>query len=279
MGEHQVSTQTSRLDGKVALVTGGAKGIGRGIARRFAREGASVLIVDRDVDTGATTAKEIESFGGVSSFLATDVTQRDQVVASVQTAVERYGRLDILVNDAIALSPNVLLEQKTDDMLDSVLRVGLWGTWWTMHAAFPVMRDQGGGRIINFYSIDAEAAAWLHADYNLTKDAIRSLTRSAAVEWARFGILVNALAPAAKGTIYRELVSSAPELETLFDSAVPLGYIGDPEEDIAPAAVFLASEDARYITGETLHVDGGMHLPRYPSRPADLTAFDAPARG
>ena len=274
-----MSTQTSRLDGKVALVTGGAKGIGRGIARRFAREGASVLIVDRDVDTGATTAKEIESFGGVSSFLATDVTQRDQVVASVQTAVERYGRLDILVNDAIALSPNVLLEQKTDDMLDSVLRVGLWGTWWTMHAAFPVMRDQGGGRIINFYSIDAEAAAWLHADYNLTKDAIRSLTRSAAVEWARFGILVNALAPAAKGTIYRELVSSAPELETLFDSAVPLGYIGDPEEDIAPAAVFLASEDARYITGETLHVDGGMHLPRYPSRPADLTAFDAPARG
>lgn len=266
-------TAVERLSGKVAVVTGGARGIGRGIARRFAAEGAAVVIADNDKDAGVATADEVRDLGGDCTFVVTDVTQREQVVAAVETARRGHGGLDILVNDAISLSPNVLLEQKTDAMLDSVLKVGLWATWWAMQAAFPIMRDAGGGRVINLYSIDAEAAAWLHADYNVTKEAIKGLTRSAAMEWARHGILVNAIAPVAKGTVYGDLVAANPGFEAALDGMVPLGYVGDPEEDIAPVAVFLAGDDGRYVTGEVIHVDGGMHLPRYQSRPANLEAL------
>jgi len=259
-----------RLDGKISLVTGGGKGIGRGIARRYAREGATVLIAEIDEEAGTATAAELGDLGGEGSFIPTDVGRKEQIGAAVRTAVDRHGRLDVLVNNAIALSPNVVLEEKTDEMLSGVLSAGLWATWWSMRAAMPAMRENGGGRIINFYSIDAEAAAWLHADYNLTKEAIRGLTRSAAVEWARYGILVNAIAPAAKGTVYEQLCEAVPGFGEMAAGMNPLGRVGDPEEDIAPVAVFLASEDARYVTGETIHVDGGQHLPRYNSKPPNL---------
>ncbi|WP_018636346.1 SDR family NAD(P)-dependent oxidoreductase [Parafrankia elaeagni] len=241
---------TGRLAGKAALVTGAGKGIGRGIARRFAREGAAVLVAEIDEAAGASVAAEIAELGGQAVFLPCDVREKQQVVTAVEETSQRFGSLDILVNNAIALSPNVVLEEKSDEMLSSVLTSGLWATWWAMRAALPAMRAAGGGRIINFYSIDAEAGAWLHSDYNAVKDAIRGLTRSAAMEWARDNVLVNAIAPAVAGN--------------------PLGRVGDPEEDIAPVAVFLASEDARYVTGETIHVDGGQHLPRYQSRPPGL---------
>ncbi|MGV2582910.1 UNVERIFIED_CONTAM: SDR family oxidoreductase [Mycobacterium avium subsp. hominissuis] len=269
-------TVEGRLDGKVALVTGAGNGIGRGIARRFAREGAHVVLADIDTDAGNAVAAEIERLGARGHFVETDVSDKDQVIAAVDEATSTYGRLDIVVNDAMALSPNVLLEHKSDAMLESVLKIGLWGTWWSMHAAFPWMREQGGGRIVNFYSVDSDAGTWLHVDYNLTKAAIQSLTRSAAVEWARFNITVNAIAPVAKSCGYYALIREQPDMEAALDATVPLGHIGDPENDIAPAAVFLASDDARYITGETLNVDGGMHLQRYSSRPQDLSAFTCP---
>ena len=259
-----------RLDGKVALVTGAGKGIGRGIARRYGREGATVILAEIDEQAGRTTAEEIVGLGAQATFVATDVGDRSQMEAAVRRAVDDHGRLDILVNNAIALSPNVVLEEKTDEMLDRVLHTGLWATWWSMRAAMSTMRAQGGGRIINFYSIDAEAAAWLHADYNVTKDAIRGLTRSAAAEWGRYGILVNLIAPAAAGTVFEELSNAIPGFAEMAAAMNPLGRIGDPEEDIAPVAVFLASDDARYVTGETIHVDGGIHLPRYNSKPQDL---------
>lgn len=263
-----------QLEGKIALVTGGAKGIGRGVCRRFAREGAIVTLADIDVASGEETAASLGELGSKGAFVRTDVTERDQVRGAVEQAVREHGRLDILVNDAISLSPNILLEQKTDDMLDHVLRSGLWATWWAMQAAFPTMRDQGGGQIVNFYSIDAEAGAWLHADYNVTKDAIKGLTRSAAVEWGRFNIRVNAIAPAAQGTIFKELAANIPGFAETAAGMNPLGRVGDPEDDVAPAVVFLASDDSRYITGETLHVDGGQHLPRYVSKPPDLSVFE-----
>ena len=258
------------LSGKTALVTGGGAGIGRGIARGFAREGAAVVIAEINETNGRTTAQEIEQLGGRALFVKTDVGNREDVIAAVHSAITGFGGLDILVNNAIALSPNVLLEQKTDAMLEGVLRTGLWATWWAMHAALPAMQKQGGGRIINFYSIDAEAGAWLHADYNLTKSAIRDLTRSAAMEWARFNILVNAIAPAAAGTVFDQLSREHPGFAQACAKMNPLGRVGDPEEDIAPVAVFLASEASRYVTGETIHVDGGLHIPRYSSRPENL---------
>jgi NAD(P)-dependent dehydrogenase (short-subunit alcohol dehydrogenase family) len=141
------------------------------------------------------------------------------------------------------------------------------------------MRDAGSGRIVNFYSIDAEAGAWLHADYNIGKDAVLGFTRSAAAEWARHGIRVNAVAPVAAGTVFRELTASVPGFEAQAAAMNPTGRVGDPEQDIAPVVLFLAGEDSRYMTGELVHVDGGQHLPRYQSRPSDLSVFEEALAG
>ena len=218
-------------------------------------------------------AAELEALGAQSLFIRTDVSNKAEVETAVAATIKRFGRLDILVNNASKLSPNVLLEQKTDEMLKETLGVGTWATWWFMQLAMPIMRDQGGGRIINFLSVDAEAGAWLHADYNMMKGAIEALTRSAAMEWGRFKILVNAIAPVAAGTVYDELTRSIPGFEQMAAAMNPLGRVGDPEEDIAPVAVFLGSEACRYVTGEVIHVDGGMHVPRYHSKPGDLPSF------
>jgi NAD(P)-dependent dehydrogenase (short-subunit alcohol dehydrogenase family) len=260
----------SRLSGRVALVTGGGKGIGRGIARLFAREGATVVVADIDAEAGQTTAEELAGLGTPGEFVHTDVTDKESVLAAVARATEGHGRLDVLVNNAVKLSPNILLEQKTDEMLESLLRSGVKATWWAMQAAFPTMREQGRGRIVNMYSIDAEAGAWLRGDYIASKQAILGLTRSAAVEWARHGITVNALAPAAAGSVFEEYARQDPGFVEMSARIKPMGRVGYPEPDIAPVAVFLASDDASYLTGEVIHVDGGLHLPRYNNKPADL---------
>jgi NAD(P)-dependent dehydrogenase (short-subunit alcohol dehydrogenase family) len=259
-----------RLDGKVAVITGAGKGIGRGIARRFAREGAAVVVAELDDAAGKQVAEDIEQAGGRAMFVHTDVGDKAQIGAAVASAVSGFGRLDVLVNNAITLSPNVPIEDKTDADLDAQLRTGLWAAWWSMRAALPHFREQGGGRIINFYSIDAEAAAWLHVDYNMTKEAIRGLTRSAAAEWGRYNVLVNAIAPAAQGTVFEQLSQAIPGFAEMSAAQNPLGRVGDPEADIAPVAVFLASDDSRYVTGEVIHVDGGQHLPRYNSKPPGI---------
>jgi NAD(P)-dependent dehydrogenase (short-subunit alcohol dehydrogenase family) len=265
------------LDGKVAVITGAGSGIGRGIARRFVREGASVVIAEVNADNGEKTAAEIRrDIADRAVFVRTDVRSKEDIERAIRTAVECFGGLDTLVNNAIALSPNILLEQKTDDMLDGVLRSGLWGTWWAMRASLSEMKKRGGGRIVNFYSIDADVAAWLHADYNLTKAAIQGLTRSAAAEWGRFNILVNAIAPTAAGTVFVELCEKIPGFGAAAAAQNPLGRVGDPEQDIAPVVVFLASDLARYVTGETINVDGGMNMSGYHSRPADLATLERP---
>jgi NAD(P)-dependent dehydrogenase (short-subunit alcohol dehydrogenase family) len=266
------------LDGKVALITGAGRGVGRGIARGLARAGAAVVIAEISQEHGARAAAEIRAeISDRALFVHTDVQRKDHIERAIRTTVEHFGGLDVLVNNAIALSPNILLEQKSDDMLDGVLKSGLWATWWAMRAALPEMQKRGGGRIVNFYSSDAEVAAWLHADYNLTKAAIQGLTRSAAVEWGRFNILVSAIAPTAAGTVFVELCEKIPGFSAAVSGQNPLGRVGDPELDIAPVVVFLASEMARYVTGETINVDGGMNMPGYHSRPADIAALERAA--
>jgi NAD(P)-dependent dehydrogenase (short-subunit alcohol dehydrogenase family) len=259
------------LDGKVAIVTGAGAGIGRGVARVFVREGAKVMVAELNQANGTKTVEDIRrDIGGDVEFVHADIGDAGSCAAAVQATVDRFGGFDVLVNNASALTPNVLLEDKTDAMLARTLGVGLWGTWWMMRASLPHLKARGGGRIINFYSIDTDAAAWLHADYNATKGAIQGLTRSAAVEWGRFNILVNAIAPAAIGTVYAQLCEENPGFGEAMSALNPLGRVGDPETDIAPALVFLASDMSRYITGETINVDGGQHLPRYNSKPAGL---------
>lgn len=259
------------LENKVAIVTGAGRGIGRGIARRYVAEGARVAVVERSVEHGRAVVAEIEAESpGRALFIEADVSEKAQVQAAVAATVDHFGGLDILVNNASALTPNVLLEQKSDAMLAQTLGAGMWGTWWFMQTAMPHFKARGGGRIINFYSIDADAAAWLHADYNMSKSAILGLSRSAAVEWARFNILTNIIAPAAAGTVFEQLERDHPGFGAMAAAGNPLGRVGDPEADIAPVAVFLASEMSRYVTGQLINVDGGQHLPRYDSRPADL---------
>ena len=264
------------LDGKVVLVTGGGKGLGAGIARRMAREGARIVIAELDAEAGEQTAAAIAHDCGVETLaVQTDISDKAQVEAVVAAAVDRFGGLDTLVNNAAMLSPNILMEAKSDEMLARTLGVALWGSWWGMRAAMPHMRARGGGAVVNFYSIDAETGAWLHADYNIAKSAILGLTRSAAVEWGRFNIRVNAIAPTGLGTVFAELVRDVPGFLEMATATNPLGWAGDPENDIGPAVVFLASEMSRFVTGEMIHVDGGQNLPGYSSKPADLAAVEA----
>ncbi len=258
------------LTGKVALVTGAGGGIGQGVARRFAREGATVVIAEIDRASGMQVAREVEELGARALFVPTDVMQKAAVCAAVEAAVAAFGGLDILVNNAFVPTPNVLLEDKTDEMLDQTLTSTIKATWWAMRAALPHMRARGGGKIVNFYSIDVDIGAWLHADYNTAKAGIVGLTRSAAAEWGRYNINVNAIAPTAMGATFHKLAAENPGFAERAAAMRPAGRCGDPEDDIGPVVVFLASDMARYVTGESIHVDGGLHLPGYNSRPAHV---------
>ncbi|MDB5425184.1 MAG: family oxidoreductase [Phenylobacterium sp.] len=264
------------LDGKVALITGGGAGIGRGVARRFVREGAAVVIAEFDVAACAGVERELtEELGGRALVLKTDVGARAQIEAAVRAGVERFGGVDILVNNAFSLAPRVLLEHKTDAILDKTLKGGLWAAWWAMRAAKPSMVARGGGSVINFYSIEVQTAAWLDADYIVNKAALLGLTRSAAHEWGRFNIRVNAIAPAAMGQAFHRMAAEIPGYAEAAADRKPLRRNGDPEADIAPVALFLASDMARFVTGELIHVDGGLHMPGYDSRPPNLADLEA----
>ena len=267
---------TRLLEGKVAIVTGGAKGLGHGISLAMAKEGASLLITGRDGAATDKVAAEIRSqFGTPAIGMSADMGVKDQVDAMVQRAVDEFGGLDSLVTNASTLSPNVLLEHKTDENLRDTLAMGVWGTWWAMRAALPHLKARGGGTVVNFYSIDADTGAWLHSDYNINKMGILGLTRSAAVEWGRFNIRVNAIAPTGLGQVFAQLVKDVPGFLDMATANNPLKRAGDPEQDIGPVVVFLASEMSRFITGEMINVDGGQNLPGYVSVPHNLAELEA----
>jgi NAD(P)-dependent dehydrogenase (short-subunit alcohol dehydrogenase family) len=268
---------TGLLEGKVAIVTGGAKGLGAGISRRMAREGAKVVITGRDGAAAEAAAEAITRNHGVEALgFSCDMGAKDEVEAMVARTVDRFGRLDSLVTNASLLSPNVLLENKTDEMLRQTLEIGTWGTWWAMRAAFPYLKERGG-TIVNFYSIDAQTGAWLHSDYNMNKGAILALTRSAAVEWGRFNIRVNAIAPTGMGQVFAQLAKDVPGFLDMATANNPLLRAGDPDDDIGPVVVFLASEMSRFITGELINVDGGQNLPGYVSKPHNLAELEGSA--
>ncbi|MFI0479132.1 SDR family NAD(P)-dependent oxidoreductase [Actinomadura sp. 9N215] len=246
-----------RLTGRVAVVTGAGDGIGRGVARRFAAEGANVLVAELNAETGARVAAEL---GPSARFVRTDVTDKAQVHAMIAAAVETWGRVDVLVNNAWGAGTVSRVETKTDEQLASGFAMGYYGPLWAMQAAFPHMRARRYGRVINMCSLNGVNAHMGTLEYNSAKEALRTLTRTAAREWAATGVVVNAICPGAKSASFRRIASAHPEIEAAADRANPMGRLGDPEADIAPVAVFLASEDARYLTGNTLFADGGSHI-------------------
>ncbi|NEA25250.1 SDR family NAD(P)-dependent oxidoreductase [Actinomadura bangladeshensis] len=245
------------LDGRVAVVTGAGDGIGRGVARRFAAEGARVLVAELNEETGAAVAAEI---GENARFVRTDVTDRAQVEAMVAAAVETWGSVDVLVNNAWGAGTVSRVEHKTDQQLARGFAMGYYGPLWAMQAAFPHMKARGWGRVVNMCSLNGVNAHMGTLEYNSAKEALRTLTRTAAREWAPTGVVVNAICPGAKSAAFRRMAAEHPEIEAAADRANPMGRLGDPETDIAPVAVFLASEGARYLTGNTLFADGGSHI-------------------
>ncbi len=246
-----------RLEKRVAIVTGAGQGVGRGIARAFAREGARVVIVDLNPESGGQVVEEVKELGEEAQFIGCDVTDRASVDATVRQTVEQFGRLDILVNNAQRAphTPVPLLDHD-DAIIDLCFDTGFRGSFYFMQAAHPHLAERGG-KIINIASGAGLQGMEGQAAYGATKEAIRALSKTAAREWAKDGINVNIICPLANSPGVAKLLKAAPEMEARITRGNPIARIGDCEEDIGPVAVFLASDDARYVTGHTLPADGG----------------------
>jgi NAD(P)-dependent dehydrogenase (short-subunit alcohol dehydrogenase family) len=249
-----------RLAGKVAIVTGAGQGIGRGIAHKFAKEGARIAIAEWKPQRGERTRAELAEIGAEAIHITTDISEKAQLQRMVQSALDAYGTVDILVNCAQTFTPNVPLQDKTDEMWHVSLLTGPVATFWAMQAVYPVMKAAGGGRIINFASYNGEVGQRLTVDYNAAKEAIRAITRTAAREWGPDGILVNAIAPGAASPTYLAWAARQPDMAERQRKLQPIQRVGDPEEDIGGVALFLASDDSRFVTGHTIFADGGVWL-------------------
>ena len=252
---------SARLQGRSAIVTGGALGIGRGIARAYAREGAAVLVADVDDAAGEATVQGLrDEFGARAEFARADVGVKTEVLAMVATAQQAFGTVDVLVNNAWSGRGLARVERKSDADFEHSLRIGCLAALWSMQAVFPLMRARQRGRIINLASLNGVNAHVGTADYNAAKEALRALTRTAAREWAPHQICCNVICPGARTEAFDRFAAHSPDNARAIVAANPMGRLGDPETDIGPVAVFLAGDDSRYLTGNTLFVDGGSHI-------------------
>ena len=243
-----------RLEGKVALITGAARGIGKGIAQRFAGEGAKLVLADFEAASGEATAAEL----GVP-FIRTDISQMADAEAAVTLALKEHGRLDIVVQNA-GIYPWQLIENTSPEDWDRVMGVNLRGSFNAARAALGPMKTQHYGRMLFTSSITGpHVTSPGHGHYSASKGGINGFIRSAALEFSGYGITVNGVEP---GNIMTEAIREqrGPEFIKSMEDAIPLGRLGSPR-DVANAFLFLASDDAEYITGTTIVVDGGQLRP------------------
>jgi NAD(P)-dependent dehydrogenase (short-subunit alcohol dehydrogenase family) len=256
------------ISGKVAIVTGAGRGIGRAIALTFAHAGAKVVVASRTQATVDRLVGEIQKSGGAAIGLTCDVGQRDQVFALAERAHQEFGALDILVNNAQAHGPASTpsntwnlqpLETFDEDDWEHTYRTGLLATLWGMKAVFPYMKNQGG-KIINMSSMAGQVGNAGSAAYNATKEGIRALTRTGAREWGKYHINVNVISPSVRTDGLDEFERQNPAFVEAALQQVPLGRFGDPMKDVGPLALFLGSSDSDYITGMTFMLDGGLFM-------------------
>ena len=245
-----------RLEGKVAIISGGARGMGAAEAKLFAREGAKVIICDVLEDEGRQTEAEINEVGGDAVFVKLDVTSQDEWENAVNTAIERFGKLDILVNNAGIIVQSTI-EDMTVELWDKVMDVNAKGVFLGTKTAIPHMKEVGGGSIVNISSISGIVGQDnVNAGYNASKGAVRIFTKAAAVQYAKENIRVNSIHPGPIATPMTAEGRADPERVALTAERTPLGRYGEPEEG-ANAVLFLASNEASYVTGSEIVVDGG----------------------
>ncbi len=248
-----------KLNGKVAIITGGASGIGKATARLFADEEASVVVADVDEQGGRAVAEEISSASRTATFVRVDVSKAEDVEAMVQTAVDTYGRLDVLFNNAGIEGELAPIADCTLENWDRVMGINLKGVFLGIKYAIPAILKSGGGSIINTASVDSIVATRNAAAYCASKGGVLQLTKAAALDYGRQGIRVNAICPGGIWTPLLERWGAGLDPETLrkgVAAAEPIGRCGQPEE-VAHMALFLASDDSSFCTGAPFLVDGG----------------------
>ena len=244
-----------RLEDKVALISGGARGMGAAEAKLFAREGAKVVIGDILEDEGRRTEAEINETGGECLFVTLDVTDETQWDNAVSEAVGQFGKLDILVNNA-GISGRANVEDTTVELWDRVMEINAKGVFLGTKAAIPHMRKSGGGSIINISSIYGLVGSGGSAAYHASKGAVRLFTKSTAIQYARESIRANSIHPGPIATPMTETSRAERELNQRMLASTPMGRWAQPEE-VAYGALYLASDEASFVTGSELVIDGG----------------------
>ena len=244
-----------RLAGKIAIVTGAREGIGRAVAEAFAREGAAVVATSRSISPEDEVIRAVEGAGGRILAVRADVSKAADARALVDAALDAFGSVDVLVNNAGITRP-ALLHKMTEEEWDEVLDVHLKGSFNCIQAAVVPMMERKRGSIINVTSSAGLVGTIGQVNYSAAKAGIVGLTKSAARELARYNITVNAVAPFAV-TRMTETIATRPDLREKYLARIPMGRFGQPEE-MTPAFVFLASDESRYVTGQVLCVDGGL---------------------
>ena len=244
------------LSGKVALVTGGGRGIGRAIALSLAECGAKVVLASRTKDDLAQVVGEIKQKGGEATAVVTDLMVTEQITSLVDSTIESYDGIDILVNNAARSFMRPLMELREDGW-DKIFGTNCKAVFLLSRAAAKIMAERGGGRIINITTVGAVRGGPGMAAYHASKAALSMLTKCMAVEWAPLNINVNAVGPGITKTTFSQPLWENPDVEKIVVSRIPKGRLAEPEE-ILGAVLFLCSEGSSYITGETIYVDGGM---------------------